>query len=111
MSLARIRTWLVLAAIAAFGGFAWFSLPGLDEAQAPDAPGRTARGSGVVVGVDRERGVVTISHGPLPTLNMGPMTMGFPVRDRSRLFDLRPTQRVEFELAFDGRDYTITEIR
>lgn len=102
---------LVFTAVAAFAGFAWLLLPSPDQAQAPGAPPQTATGSGLVVGVDREKGVVTISHGPLPALNMMAMTMGFPVKDKHQLSNLQPMQKVEFQLVYDGNDYLITEIK
>ena len=101
---------LIFALVAAVAGFAWLSLPGLDQAQAPGASRQTVSGSGVVLGIDKEKGVVTISHGPLPALNMTAMTMGFPVKDRGQLSDLQPMQKVEFQLRYDGNDYLITEI-
>lgn len=102
---------LVVIAIAAFAGFAWLSLPNLDEAQAPGAGQQTATGSGVVQQIDKDTGVVTIRHGPLPALNMGPMTMSYPVKDKSRLADLQPMQKVEFRVTYDGTDYLITDIK
>ena len=97
--------------ISAFAGLAWLSLPGLDQAQPPGAPPQTAIGSGLVVGIDNERGVVTISHGPLPALNMMAMTMGYSVRDRGKLAGLQPMQKVEFQVVYNGSDYLITEIK
>ncbi len=101
----------VLIVVAAVTGFAWLSLPGLDQAQAPGAPRKTATGNGLVQSIDMERGVVAISHGPLPALNMMAMTMGFPVKDKNQLSNLRPMQKVEFQLSYDGNDYLITEIK
>jgi Cu/Ag efflux protein CusF len=89
---------LVFIAVAAFAGFAWVLLPSPDEAQAPGATLQTATGSGLVVGIDTDKGVVTVSHGPLPALNMMAMTMGFPVKDRN-------------QLSYDGKDYVITAIK
>jgi hypothetical protein len=43
---------LVVIAVAAFAGFAWLSLPGFDQAQAPGARQQTVSGSGLVVGMD-----------------------------------------------------------
>lgn len=102
---------IVFIAVAAFAGLAWLSLPGLDQAQAPGATQKTASGSGLVQTIDRERGVVTIKHGPLPTLNMMAMTMPYPVKDKSQLANLQPMQKVEFQLVYDGNDYLITEIK
>ena len=102
---------LIVALVAAFAGFAWLSLPGLDQAQVPGAPPRTGSGSGVVLGIDKEKGVVTIKHGPVPALNMTAMTMGFSVKDRGQLSNLQPMQKVEFQLTCGGSDCLITEIK
>ncbi len=101
---------LVLALIAAFAAFAWLQLPGLDQAQPPGAL-QKAGGSGVVQHVDTEKGVVTITHGPLPALNMMAMTMGYLVKDKARIASLQPMQKVEFQVVYDGNDYLITEIK
>lgn len=102
---------LVLISVAALAGFAWLSLPALDQAQAPGAPQRTATGRGLVVGIDKEKGVVTISHEPMQELNMMAMTMGYPVKDKRQLSNLQPMQKVEFQVTYDGNDYLITAIR
>lgn len=39
------------------------------------------------------------------------MTMGFPVKDKRQLSNLQPMQKVEFQLAYDGNDYLIIDIR
>lgn len=105
-----LKKLLVLVLVAAFAGFAWLSLPGLDQAQRPGAP-QTAIGTGLVQAIDKERGLVTIQHGPLPALNMMAMTMSYPVRDKNQLANLQPMQKVEFRLAYDGKDYVITDIK
>ena len=102
---------LVLALFAAFFAFAWLSLPSLDQAQAPGAGQQTASGSGVLQSIDKGKGVVTIRHGPLPALNMMPMTMSYAVKDKSQLANLQPLQEVQFRVVHDGRDYLITDIR
>jgi Cu(I)/Ag(I) efflux system protein CusF len=102
---------LVLTLVAAGTGFAWLSLPSPDQAQTPGASQQTASGSGVVLAIDKEKGVATISHGPLPALNMTAMTMGFSVKDKAQLSNLQPMQKVEFQLTYDGNDYLITEIK
>lgn len=106
-----MRKLAVFVVVVAFAGFAWLSLPRPGQPQAPGTPLPTAIGSGLVVTIDRGKGVVTISHGPLPALNMTAMTMGFPVKDKNQLSKLQPMQKVEFQLVFDGNDYLITEIR
>ena len=97
--------------VAAFAGFAWRSLPSPDQAQAPGAAQATVRGSGVVLGVDLQGGMVTIRHGPLPALNMMAMTMSYAVKDRKQIDDLKVDQRVEFQVLQNGSDYLITDIK
>ena len=103
---------LVFALFAAFAGFAWLSLPSPDRAgQTAGGAQQVASGSGVVQAIDRDRGTVTIQHEALPALNMMAMTMAYAVKDRSLIANLRPSQKVEFQLARDGGDYLITEIK
>lgn len=102
---------LTVILVAAFAAFAWFSLPGLDQAQGPGAGRQTANGSGLVLSIDKEKGAVTISHGAIPALNMPPMTMGYVVKDKRQLANLQTMQKVEFQVAYDGNDYLILDIR
>jgi Cu/Ag efflux protein CusF len=102
---------LVLVLVVAIAIFAWLALPKPDPAQAPGSGEQTASGSGLVQGIDRERGLVTIAHGPMPALNMMPMTMSYAVRDKGQLVNLQPMQKVEFRVTYDGRTYLITDIR
>ncbi len=37
--------------------------------------------------------------------------MSYPVKDRRQLANLRPMQKVEFQVTYDGKDYLITEIK
>lgn len=80
-------------------------------AQAPTASQKPGKGTGLIQQVDREKGTVTIKHGPLQGLNMPAMTMSFPVKDKAMLANLQPLQKVEFDLTYDGKDYTITRIK
>jgi len=103
----------LLSAVAgvAFVGFASYMLPRPELAQAPGGSPPTAVGRGLVVAIDSENGILTISHEPLRELNMMAMTMGFPVKDRSQLAGLKPMQRIEFRLVFDSGRYLITNIK
>lgn len=81
------------------------------QAQSPTASQKTGTGTGLVQQIDREKGVVTIKHGPLQGLNMPGMTMSFLVKDKAMLSSLQPLQKVDFELTYDGRHYLITNIK
>ena len=73
--------------------------------------GQVATGRGLIVGIDKNGGTVTISHEPLRDLNMPAMTMGFSVRDLSLLSNLQVGQRVEFGLVHRDWSYVITHIK
>ncbi len=102
---------IVFMGVAAFTGVAWMSLPSPRQAQAPGTSQESATGRGLVVGIDKDKGVVTISHEPLRELNMMAMTMGFPVINQNLLLNLQPMQKIEFRLVFDGNSYVITDIK
>lgn len=106
-----MKTLIAAVLIAAFAAFAWWSLPSPQQAQTGGTAQMIANGKGVVQHVDKARGVVMIKHGPLPELKMMPMTMSYPVKDRSQLANLQPMQEVEFQLSYDGEDYLITDIK
>jgi Cu/Ag efflux protein CusF len=81
------------------------------QAQAPSASQKSAKGTGLIQQIDRDKGVITIKHGPLQGLNMPGMTMSFLVKDKAMLSNLQPLQKVDFELTYDGRQYLITSIK
>ena len=81
------------------------------QPQAPAASQKVGTGTGLIQQIDKERGAVTIKHGPLQGLNMPGMTMSFLVKDKAMLSSLQPLQKVEFELTFDGRQFLITSIK
>ena len=72
---------------------------------------KTGKGTGLIQRIDREKGAVTIKHGPLQGLDMPGMTMSFPVKDKAMLSNLQPLQKVDFELTYDGKNYLITSIK
>lgn len=80
-------------------------------AQAPAASQKTGKGTGLIQQIDREKGAVTIKHGPLQGLNMPGMTMSFLVKDKAMLASLQPLQKVDFDLTYDGKQYLITNIK
>ena len=81
------------------------------QAQAPAASQKTGKGTGLIQQIDRDKGAVTIKHGPLQGLDMMGMTMTFLVKDKAMLSDLQPLQKVDFDLTYDGMNYLITKIK
>ena len=81
------------------------------QTQAPAASQKTGKGTGLIQQIDRDKGVVIIKHGPLKELDMPAMTMTYQVKGKAIPSNLQPLQKVEFELTYDGKDYTITKIK
>lgn len=98
---------VMIAAFGAVAAFAWLSLPPAPRpAGEPAGHGHTAGSAspaeGVVVAVDRRTGRLTINHGPLYSLGMPPMTMGFRIDDPALLATLNVGDKIKFQA--DARD-------
>lgn len=85
--------------------------PPAAQTQAPTASQATGTGTGMIERIDREKGIVTIKHGPLRAINVPAMTMSYRVKDKAMLSDLWSPQMVDFELTYDGKIYLITKIK
>jgi Cu(I)/Ag(I) efflux system protein CusF len=59
--------------------------------------GKSVLAEGEVRKVDRAKGIVTIKHGPLEKLGMGPMTMPFTAADPKLLAGVKEGDKVRFE--------------
>jgi Cu/Ag efflux protein CusF len=66
---------------------------------------------GTVTKVDPAAGKVTLDHAAIPNLGMEAMTMAYKVQDPAALKDLKSGDKVEFEAAETGGEYTVTKIR
>ena len=60
--------------------------------------------------VDRDAKKITIRHGPIPSLNMPPMTMVFQAADPSLLDRVKAGDRVKFSAIQDRGAYIVTRI-
>ena len=60
--------------------------------------------------VDRDAKKITIKHGPMPSLDMPPMTMVFQVKDPAMLEQVKPGDKVKFSAEKLGGAYTVTRI-
>lgn len=73
---------------------------------ASKVPGEAAAADGEVRKVDRAKGTVTLKHGPLEALGMGPMTMVFHASDAKLLANVKEGDRVRFTPEHkDGKFY------
>jgi Cu(I)/Ag(I) efflux system protein CusF len=70
-----------------------------------------AAGQGVINSVDVEKGVVNVTHGPIPALSWPEMTMDLPVADGVDLTGVEAGDEVRFRVVL-GADqvYRITAI-
>ena len=107
----------VLIALAAIA----LGLPGTVLAQTtdhaahhPDAtqPAATtsALADGEVRRVDKETGRITLRHGPIPSLDMPPMSMVFQVKNPALLDQVKPGDKVKFNAEKVGSQYVVTHI-
>ena len=60
--------------------------------------------------VDKDAKKITIKHGPLPNLDMPPMTMVFQVKDSALLDKVKAGDKVKFQAEKVGGAYTVTKI-
>lgn len=66
---------------------------------------------GVVKRVDPAKGVVSLKHDPVKSLNWPGMTMDFNVRDPKQLAGVKLNQQVRFEFIEEKGRYVITSIK
>ena len=91
-------------------------LAGLAQAERSGHRGgvQVAQTSGLADGeirkVDREAKKLTIKHGPIPNLDMPPMTMVFQVKDPAMLERVKAGDKIKFSAEKVGGAYTVTSI-
>ena len=82
--------------------------PGKTEAKATAAS--PAWTEGEVARVEKTAGTVTIKHGAMPKLDMPPMTMPYRVKDRSVLEQLKPGDKIRFDVDAAGGVFTVVRL-
>jgi Cu/Ag efflux protein CusF len=73
-------------------------------------PEAVAPTDGVIRRLDRASGTVTITHGELPNLNMGPMTMSFKAKTPAMLKKWKEGDKIRFRAAEIKGELTVTSI-
>ena len=73
--------------------------------------GKVHKAAGKVTKIDKEKGSVTIAHGPVASMNWPSMTMSFKAKEKAMLDKVKPGDQVEFSFVQSGKDHTITEIK
>ena len=98
-----------VAALVAPLALAQSSRPDASPGAAPAAkPGALADGE--VRRVDKAAKRITIKHGPIPSIDMAPMTMVFQVKDPKMLDQVQAGDRIMFDAAKVGENYVVTKI-
>lgn len=101
------------------GAFALLSLPlalhaGGEAVSAPVAAAtrssQTGRADGTIIGIDAERGRITLKHGAIEGLGMPAMTMVFRVADPSMLMELKIGDDVRVTVMRADNLFTVTQL-
>lgn len=71
---------------------------------------QTASTTGEVKKVDAEAGRIVINHDDWPEMKMHAMTMGFGVKDRAVLANVKARDRIRFTVEKNDRDWLVTKI-
>ena len=65
---------------------------------------------GEVRKIDKTAGKVTIKHGPMPKFDMPPMTMAYRVKDKAMLDNLKPGDKIKFDVDGVGGEFTVLRL-
>ena len=74
------------------------------------APETVTPTDGVIRKLNRASGSITITHGELPNLNMGAMTMSFKAKDPAMLKKWKEGDKIRFRAAEVKGELTVTSI-
>jgi Cu(I)/Ag(I) efflux system protein CusF len=75
------------------------------------ATAATATTDGEVRRVDAMKGTILLKHGEMKGLGMGPMTMGFKLKDPKMALGLKEGDKVRFTAMAQGNELIVTEIK
>ena len=65
---------------------------------------------GEVRSIDKAGGKVTIKHGPMPKFDMPAMTMAYRVKDKAMLENLKPGDKIKFDVDGVGGEFTVLRL-
>lgn len=101
----------VLAFATMPAAFAAGSMGGMDMKPSASSQAAPQPVAAEIRKIDVQAGKVTLKHGPIANLGMGPMTMAFPVKDRASLKNFKEGDAVS--ATFDSVDGnpTVVEMR
>lgn len=107
-ALTTLTTFAALAAYASAPALAIDDHAGHHTSSSSRAPASTALADGTVKKVDKDAGKLTISHGPIASLDMPPMTMVFHVADAAMLDQLKRGDKIRFAADRVSGVFTVT---
>jgi len=115
---ARLPTFAAILVLAASGAWAQAGDPpagkpagAMKDMPKPPPSGRTGKGKGVVVAIDRDAGTVTLKHQPIASLGWPAMTMDFKATPPTLLSGLKVGQKIAFDANEGDGAPLITAIR
>ena len=65
---------------------------------------------GEVRRIDKAAGTATIKHGAMPKFDMPPMTMSYRIKDKAMLNELKPGDKIRFDVDGVGGAFTVTRL-
>ncbi len=84
--------------------------PQIETTPVAAADSTEALTEGEVRKVDKAAGKVTIKHGPMPKFDMPPMTMAYRVKDKAMLDQLKPGDKIRFDVDGVGGEFTVLRL-
>ena len=89
----------------------WAQKPAADHAKHHgSAKAETPMADGEVRKIDKSAKKITLKHGPIPSLDMTPMTMVFQVKDPAMLDQVKVGDKVKFQADLVSGAFTVTKI-
>lgn len=76
----------------------------------PAAAASEALTDGEVRKIDKATGKITIKHGPMPKLDMPPMTMAYRVKNKAMLDGLKIGDKIKFDVDGVGGEFTVLRL-
>jgi len=109
------RNSLVIATLILGAGLAFHAGADTGKKPAGKTEAKTTAASaawteGEVARVEKAAGTVTIRHGAMPKFDMPPMTMPYKVKDKGVLDQLKPGDRIRFDVDGVGGVFTVTRL-
>jgi Cu(I)/Ag(I) efflux system protein CusF len=76
----------------------------------PTAAASAGLTDGEVRKIDKAAGKITIKHGAMPKFDMPPMTMAYRVKDKAMLDELKPGDKIKFDVDGVGSEFTVLRL-